>query len=519
MIGILILIPIIIVFIVAMVSAIVSTQAWISVEDLKLQIKGTDIEAETVTYSLDELGSGIVNLYDKIDVVVLPEKANKYVIEWQIVGDITYTDQDYKAKYDKYRQEYAAKKAELESMDYPNFTDANEQKAYGNAVYKYGSSADSAKIISAMANELVDMVYPAAALVDSMGDETTSNSSGQIRLSWYCHFTVKVTAENVSKTLLVSVGGDNVKTVTVTNIKGDDKTMLGVGESKRITASYTPIDSIVNYTVWHALDEDIATIDQNGVITAKKAGTARFTMDASVHSTDKSDNIRYVTSNVYTIEVVADGASSLFGNKIASHKRQYTLQELGVNDDVISVEGATIVEGALVENEGANQIVITTAKGTLTVDVCDENAIAIQNADFFKKESGYVVAVDEHTLKLSAIWASVFKDGAPQVTWSSSNEDVARVNERGEVQGVGIGDVVITSECGEYQAQIALYVQYKIASLQLRTSDASLAVGLARQTVFASERYEDLATKATPKSRTIRVSWFWVNRKTQLSTN
>ena len=100
MIGILILIPIIIVFIVAMVSAIVSTQAWISVEDLKLQIKGTENEAETVTYSLDELGSGIVNLYDKIDVVVLPEKANKYVIEWQIVGDITYTDQDYTAKYD-----------------------------------------------------------------------------------------------------------------------------------------------------------------------------------------------------------------------------------------------------------------------------------------------------------------------------------------------------------------------------------------------------------------------------------
>lgn len=130
MIGILILIPIIIVFIVAMVSAIVSTQAWISVEDLKLQIKGTENEAETVTYSLDELGSGIVNLYDKIDVVVLPEKANKYVIEWQIVGDITYTDQDYKAKYDKYRQEYAAKKAELESRDYPNFTDANEQRAY-----------------------------------------------------------------------------------------------------------------------------------------------------------------------------------------------------------------------------------------------------------------------------------------------------------------------------------------------------------------------------------------------------
>ena len=499
MIGILILIPIIIVFIVAMVSAIVSTQAWISVEDLKLQIKGTETEAETVAYSLDELGSGLVNLYDKIDVVVLPEKANKYVIEWQIVGDVTYTDQDYKTKYDKYRQEYAAKKAELESRDYPNFTDANEQKAFNNASIKYGSSADSAKIISAMANELVDMKYPAACFVDSFGDETTSNSSGQIRLSWYCHFTVKVTAENVSKTLLVSVGGDNVKSANIGNLQGDDSNTLNVGESKRITASYTPIDSIVNYTIWHALDEDIATIDQNGVITAKKAGTARFTMDASVHSTDKSDNVQYVTSNVYTIQIVADGASSVFGSKLMSHKRSYSLAELGINDEITSVEGATIEEGELVVNEGATQILLTTENGTLTVNICDENAIAIQNADFFKKESNYVVAIDEHTLKLSAIWASVFKDGAPEVAWSSSNEDVATVNERGEVQGVGIGDVVITAQCGEYQAHIELYVQYKIASLQLRTSNASLAVGLARETVFASERYIDLATNGNTK--------------------
>ena len=433
MIGILILIPIIIVFIVAMVSAIVSTQAWISVEDLKLQIKGTEIEAETVTYSLDELGSGIVNLYDKIDVVVLPEKANKYVIEWQIVGDITYTDQDYKAKYDKYRQEYAAKKAELESRDYPNFTDANEQRAYGNAVYKYGSSADSAKIISAMANELVDMVYPAAVLVDSTGEETTSNSSGQIRLSWYCHFTVKVTAENVSKTLLVSVGGDNVKTVTVTNVKGDDKTTLGVGESKRITASYTPIDSIVNYTVWHALDEDIATIDQNGVITAKKAGTARFTMDASVHSTDKSDNIQYVKSNVYMLQVKAEGASSVFGSKVISHKRSYSLAELGIADDYDSIEGATVVGGVLTVNDGVSRVVVNTERGKFTLDVCEENEVAIKNADFYCLDNGYVLAVGEHTLKLQAIWASAFKSGEPSVVWTSDNEDVASVSQSGEV--------------------------------------------------------------------------------------
>ena len=494
MIGILILIPIIIVFIVAMVSAIVSTQAWISVEDLQLRYKGTEVEAETIKYSLDGVDSNVFNLYDMIDVVVYPEKANKYVIEWQIVGDVTYTDEEYEKNYNDYLGEYSKKKAELEGRKYPNFTDANEQRAFNNAVYKYGSSADSAKVISAMANELVDRVYPAAMLVDSFGDETASNSTGLIRLSRYCHFTIKVTAENVSKTLLVSVVGEDVQIVTLGNLQGDEESSLAVGESKRITASYTPIDSIVDYTVWHALDEDIADIDQNGVITAKKAGTARFTMDASVRSTVKSGNIKYVTSNVYTLEIKAEGASSKYGSKIAAHKRQYDLEELGIAAAALesgTLDGATIVDGKLVANDGATKIVVGTQDGTLTIDICDENAIAIKNAAFFAKDSGYVVAIDDHTLKLGAIWASVFKDGVPEVTWSSSNEDVARVDENGEVHGVGIGDVVITAQCGEYKAQVSLYVQHKIASLQLRTSDESLAVGLARETVFASERYED----------------------------
>ena len=493
MIGILVLIPIIIMLLVAMVSAIVSTQAWISVEDILLKYKGTDIDTDEISYSLDESSTDVFNLNDMIDVVVLPEKANKYVIEWQIYGEVDYTDSAYREKYENYRKEYSDALSEIQE-EYPDFQDAEKQAAYSNAILKYGTS-DSAKVQRAMANELVDKVWQAATLVNSDGEETSSNSTGLIKISSFCSFSVTVTAENVSKVLSVSVVGEDVKTVTLSNVSGDEQTTMCVGESKRIAPNYTPIESIVNHTVWHALDEDIATIDQNGVITAKKAGVARFMMEASVHSSETTGNLRYVASNVYTIEVVARGASSKYGSKLSAHKRDYTLAELGILSDFTSVEGATVVDGKLSVNDGATQVVVHFGndKDDFVINICDENAIAIQNADSIDMESGYILSVGGNTLKLNAVWASQLKQGAPSgVIWTSSDESVATVSENGHVKGINDGIVTVVASCDGVETSITLHVRTKVASLRLRTSDASLAVGLARETVFASERYNDI---------------------------
>lgn len=498
MIGILILIPIIIVFIVAMVSMIVSMQAWIAVEDLQLVYKGTEDEAESLEYLLEDVKDKTINFNDVLDVIILPEKANRYVIEWSIVGTITYMDEEYKGEYDKYLQEYSALRAEIEAV-YPDFSDPDQQTAFQNASYKYGSVTDSSLIISEMANQLLNRVWPAVTLLDEYGDETANNTSGKFKLSSYCSFTVKCSAENVSKTVFVTVGGDDVKSVTLSNVQGDTSNTLSVGESKRITASYMPVDSIVNYTTWTALNPDIATIDQNGVITAKKEGSASFTMNASVHSSEKSGNIQYVTSNVYTINIVAsDGLSSIYGNSVMlSKSRSYTLENLGISESEnnLAVEGATIVNGALSINNGASVVTISNGNKTFTINLCEDNAIKIANAAYYSKDSGYVLGVDDISLKLIAVWADVMRtDALEGVVWTSDNTAVATV-QNGEVKGVSNGEVTITaSKGGDITASITLKVHTKTKYVQLRTSDEALAVGLAKETVFASERYVDIAS-------------------------
>ena len=95
MIGILILIPIIILLVVAMVSTIVSAQAHVAVENIELKYKDSESTIYELSLTLEEVANKTINLKDYLDVVVYPQKANNYTIEWTISGDVTYTDEEY----------------------------------------------------------------------------------------------------------------------------------------------------------------------------------------------------------------------------------------------------------------------------------------------------------------------------------------------------------------------------------------------------------------------------------------
>ena len=95
MIGILILIPIIVLVVVALVSVIVSVNAHIAVEDLQLRYKDSDKTIYTLQISFDDVAN--INIYNYVDAKVYPEKATNKTVEWQIVGDVSYTDENYEA--------------------------------------------------------------------------------------------------------------------------------------------------------------------------------------------------------------------------------------------------------------------------------------------------------------------------------------------------------------------------------------------------------------------------------------
>lgn len=341
--GILTLIPVIVLLVVAMVSNIVALQAHISVEDVFLRLKSTGEDAYDISLSFDSIRQKTFSITDYIDVVVYPQRANNYTLEYELSGDILYTDVEYEDNRNEYLQERAALINQLEEeVSTGIFEDEKHREAF---YIVRGKFLDSSQIVNAMADLLLSKVRPAVSFVDASDNEVATNNTGRMLVASYCNFTVRVIAENVFKTLNVSVTGDDVEKVSVVSKSGNT---LQVGQNIRLLPVYTPIDSIVEHTIWQSSDENVVSVDQNGVVNATGEGSATISLFASVNSSRKSENAEYV-KGVFEILVSKNGASSKFFEKISTSKSEFTLEDIGVNaSDIVGVEGATLDDTGIV---------------------------------------------------------------------------------------------------------------------------------------------------------------------------
>lgn len=515
MIGILILIPIIVLFIVAMVSSIVTREAWIAVEGIEVYYKNTASVADNLSLNLTNVEKSFA---DYFTVKVMPENANRYTLYWEIVGDIVYTDEDYENNRNAYLEKERIFNGDFDES-YVGFETENGEKSgkYVEEIaeifegkpykpYHLEKQEEKDKLKEEIRQELkqlvLPMVNPAVMLVDEQGNEVGNNTTGDFVVSSYCSFSLKVSAENHSHTISVEVVGDQVERVVLSNLEGEDNRLV-IGQSRRIIPVYTPIHSIVGNTIWRSDNEGVATVDQNGVITARGVGSANIYVKASKHGSESGESVQFVESSAYTVEVSADNCGSVkFGNSVVTSKSVVTFEELGITE-------ASAIEGCTVDG---NDITITadiakveTTNGQLTIVKCEENEIAIDNAKFFEYgESSFVLAVGDLTLKLKAVHKDMLTDSAlNDIVWSSSNQEVATVDQNGEVRALSSGLVTITATANGKTKSVTLNVQYKLASMDLKTSNDALKIGIAQETVYASEKYTDSMTKVANSMRIV----------------
>lgn len=508
MIGILILIPIIVLFIVAMVSSIVTQKAWIAVEGLEVYHKNTQIVADNLSFNLTDAEK---SFKDYFDVKVMPEKATDKTAYWEIVGEVVYTDEDYENDYRAYLESEIVFDREFDES-YVGFEteDGVKQGKYADKIaevfdknqeqapYYYNTQQEKdalkERIRVGVKQLVLTKVNPAVMLVDGQGNEVESNDSGKFVASSYCSFSLKVSAENHSRTISVEIVGDQVKKVVLSNLEGENNQLV-IGQSRRIIPVYTPIHSIVGNTVWRSDNEGVATVDQNGVITAKGVGSANIYVKASRHGSESGDDVQFVESGAYTVEVSADNCGSVkFGNRVVTSKSVITFEELGITE-ASATEGCTVESSAITLT--ADVARVETTNGELTIVKCEEGEIAIANADFFEYgNSSFVLAVSDLTLKLKTVFKDMLSTATLSgVAWTSSNESVATVNQNGEVRALSNGLVTITATANGKTSSVTLNVQYKLASMDLKTSNDALKIGVAQETVFASEKYTDSMTK------------------------
>ena len=330
-------------------------------------------------------------------------------------------------------------------------------------------------------------------LIDSDVNPVASNTTGMMLVSNYCHFTVAVQAEQAKARCTVEITDADVQSVKI-----EGKSEISVGESALLTAKYSPIGSLVTEGRWESLNPDVATVDANGVVKGLKAGQTEIVMYAV-----QSGAGNEIASERFAVTVKAAG--SAFGNTVYVAGDAVSLAEAGIDkDNVQSVSGGVRSDDTLNITEAHAEVTLTDG-GKVVFVKCASDDFVIENADIFtydgESANPYIVAINDIPLTLSAAWRADIgaPETAPAVTWRSSNENVAYVDENGFVHAVSEGEVTVSANCNGKVQTLNLLVANKIVMVNLEITNESLKVGLALETIFASQKY-DVSYKLVPNT-------------------
>ena len=222
---------------------------------------------------------------------------------------------------------------------------------------------------------------------------------------------------------------------------------LKVGKTASIEAKVFPETATVKALSWDSNDTNIATVDQNGIITAIAVGEAVITATATDGSGVKA------TCSVSVIATPAEGVTIETPDKTTfkageSIKLNATVLPETTTDKTITwtssnLAVATVDENGNVTAVGVGTVIITatTSNGktyttTLTVEPTLATSLTLNRTSASLKVA--------NTIQLSARFTPATTTNQT-VEWSTSNESVAKVNTSGLVTAKALGTCVITA--------------------------------------------------------------------------
>jgi uncharacterized protein YjdB len=219
-------------------------------------------------------------------------------------------------------------------------------------------------------------------------------------------------------------------------------------------------DNATNKTVtWTSSSSSIATVDQNGKITAVSEGTATITAKAGDKTATCSVTVK---KNTVAVESVTLDKSSLE----LTEGETATLTATVKPDNATNKTVTWSSDKTSVATVDANGKVTAVAEGTATITAKAGDKTATCSVTVKKN----VIAVESVTLDITStilntgetltLTATVKPDNATDktVTWSSSNSSVATVDANGKVTAVAQGTAIVTAKAGDKTATCTVIV-------------------------------------------------------------
>ena len=253
--------------------------------------------------------------------------------------------------------------------------------------------------------------------------------------------------------------------VVVTGVSLDKTSIsLEVNGTEQLTATVAPSNADNKNVTWSSSNTSVATVSENGLVTAIGAGTATITVTTEDGSKTATCTVT-VTPPAAPIPVTGislnKSTATIYVGSTETLTVSYTPADANTGKAITwssSNENVATVSNGVVTAVAVGSAVITatsegnfTATCTVTVDVMHATSVSLNKSSIELQIGG------SETL-IPLVLPSTASDRT--VSWSSSNTAVAVVSNTGTVTGIAAGSAVITvsTNDGNHTANCAVTV-------------------------------------------------------------
>ena len=294
--------------------------------------------------------------------------------------------------------------------------------------------------------------------------------------------TITLKAENISKTINVTVTAAYINVASIAVASGDENVSIVKGGTHQLSATVKP-ENATNKTLTYSSDrEDIASVNTNGLISAKKVGTASVTIHAANNIT-KTINVTVTSAHVSAtgidvapgdenVSIVKGGIHKLSATVKPENATNKTLTYSSDHEDIASVDTNGLITAKKV---GAAALTITAADGiSKTVNVTvTEAEVAVTDIEFDPPLPAQPIELgigQEYTIN-----AKVKPDNAANKYVRITNNAPDYISVSGEtVEGSKEGDAEVTVESVS-NSEVKKIIKFKITqkpSIKIKTIPA-----------------------------------------------
>ena len=299
------------------------------------------------------------------------------------------------------------------------------------------------------------------------------DSNGNVTAKAAGTATITATVDGKSVSCKVTVNGQT--TVPVASVELNQTTLeLIAGKEATLTATVKPDDATNKTVTWSSNNETVATVDNNGKVTAKAAGEATIT--AKVGDKQVTCNVKVTAAEVAVESVTLDQSSlELIAGKEATLTATVK-PDNATNRTVAWESNATNV--ATVDNNGK-----VTAKAAgeaiITAKVGDKQATCTVTVTKADVKVTQITISGKNTLNVNDV-ATLTADVQPgdatnkTVVWTSENPDVVKV-ENGKVTALMPGQAVIKATAQDGSNTVGMFtIKVNVSNVDtLRTKVAT----------------------------------------------